>query len=109
MRRIILFVLLISVCAIAYASDISLEPLMNRVFDSTDSTIKATISGNATMTNVSSDTVSVDSVFVMPYTVVSPDNSIAGTEGQLLSDTNTRTLWINVDGSTAWDGIVFDQ
>ncbi len=229
MRKAILVIICLLLAGGAYASDISLEPLMNRVFDSTGNTIRATISGVATLTalttdtivtnhisadggvltmggvggtnnenmtldfettsnvvaidtttgvtsfnfkktgdisgdvtvggvqeritgttygefidfndagdgvivfgdivtistdvvntrfisaddvyldRVSADIVSVDTILVIPYNAVSPDDSVVAPAGSLRYDTNTNTLWINVDGIQGWDGIVFDQ
>ena len=83
--KIIIFALIMGICGIAYASDISLEPLMNRVFSTSDNTIKATITGTATLDAVVTNWISADGGVL----------TIGGA-----GETNNENLTLNFETST---------
>ncbi|MBU2249612.1 MAG: hypothetical protein KKD77_22890, partial [Gammaproteobacteria bacterium] len=101
MKKALSFLLvLVMVASTSYASDISLEKLWNRVFNSSANTIRATISGNAgSLGNVTCDTISVTSY-------VSADAQIYWNGGNVTYVPLTGDIEAYVAAATAGDTLV---
>lgn len=117
MKKIVLTVALILMCSVAFASDISLEPLLNRVYDTDAKTIRVSIisqdtkaaatNTRSTLTANSYDTIVTANVSrrYLSISIISHDNvfvnlesggdAIKG-EGFLISP---DTMWIMPAGA----------
>ena len=102
-KILILIMLLFTISA--YASDISLEPLMNDVYDSTNQTLRVTITGSASnMTGITADTITARSRLSADSIVtVSGDLNVG--INTFVVETGTDRVGINQENPTQTLGV----